>query len=64
MMPEGMVKNSARQLDLFQKRTSHLERLPPQTKQVVVELTADLIAAVWQATREARAAAQPELGDE
>lgn len=64
MMPEGIVKKSARQLDLFQKRTSRLERLPPQTKQVVVELTADLIAAVWQATCEARAAAQRELGDE
>ena len=64
MMPEGTVKNSARQLDLFQKRTPHLERLPRQTRQKVEELTAELIAAVWQATREARAAAQRELGDE
>ena len=64
MMPEGTVKNSARQLDLFQKRTPHLERLPRQTRQKVEELTAELIAAVWQATLEARAAAQRELGDE
>ena len=64
MMPEVMVKNSARQLDLFQKRTSHLERLPRQTRQVVEELTAELIAAVWQATREVRAAAHRELGNE
>ena len=64
MMPEVMVKNSARQLDLFQKRTPHLKRLPRQTRQRVEELTAELLAAVWQATREARAAAQRELGDE
>ena len=64
MVPEGIVEKSARQLDLFQKRTSHLDRLPRQTRQVVVELTADLIATVWKATREARAAAQREFSDE
>lgn len=65
MPPEDMVVDkSARQLDLFQKRTSHLERVPPKIRQVVVELTADLIAAVWQATCEARTAAQREIGDE
>ena len=63
MVPEGIVKKGERQLDLFQQRTSHLERLSPQTREIVVELTADLIAAVWHAWREARVA-QQERGDE
>ena len=64
MAPEGIVKKSARQLDLFQPPTSRLERLPPQIREVVVELTADLIAAVWQARSETRVAARQEHGDE
>ena len=68
MVPEGIVEKRVRQLDLFQERTSHLERLPRQTRKIVVELTADLIAVVWQATRETRAAMYPtaprEPGDE
>ena len=63
MAPEGIVKKGERQLDLFQQRTSHLERLPRQSRKIVVELTADLIAAVWQAGREAHVA-QQERGDE
>ena len=64
MVAEGIVKKGERQLDLFQQRTSHLERLSPRTREGVVELTADLIAAVWQARRKARVAAQQERDDE
>lgn len=63
MVPEGIVKKGERQLDLFRQRTCNLERLSPQTREIVVELTADLIAAVWQARREAHMAPQ-ERGDE
>ena len=63
MVPEGIVKKGKRQLDLFQRRKSHLERLSPDTREIVVEFTADLIAAVWQAMREPRVA-QQERGDE
>ena len=63
MVAEGIVNKGERQLDLFQRRTSHLKRLSPHTREIVVELTADLIAAVWQARREVRVA-QQERGDE
>ena len=48
------MRKRTQQLDLFQERTAHLERLSCQAREVVVELTADLIAVVWQATRAAR----------